>query len=105
MSCPTPPGEIASPAVAAIEFDSSKASAIYANVCRVTATPEEIVLDFALYDGSENESSHRVSRRVAINHFTAKRLFIAMAQALQQHEAAFGAVETSLEKRAVGLKS
>jgi hypothetical protein len=100
MSCPTPPGEIPAAQPDAVRFDSSKAPAIYANVCRVTGTAEEIVMDFGLFDGADSQAALDVRHRVALNHFTAKRLLAALAQALERHEAAFGSVETSVEKRA-----
>ena len=100
MSCPTPPGEIPAAQPQVVRFDSSKAPAIYANVCRVTGTAEEIVMDFGLFDGGDEGSKLEVRHRVALNHYTAKRLLAAMAQALERHEAAFGSVETSVEKRA-----
>ena len=31
-----------------VEIDDSKAMALYANFCRVTGTPEELIIDFGL---------------------------------------------------------
>ncbi len=99
MSCPTPLGDSPTAPQEAVRFDSSKVPAIYANVCRVTGTAEEIVVDFGLFDGSDSQPRVDVRHRVALNLFTAKRLLYALSQALERHEAGFGNVETNVEKR------
>ncbi len=84
-----------------IEIDDSGVEAIYANMCRVSSTPEEVILDLALNPnpvGTPPEKI-RVSQRVILNHFTAKRLVSLLASAVQRHEATFGVLETDVRKR------
>lgn len=84
-----------------IEIDDSQVEAIYANMCRVSSTPEEVILDLALNPnpvGNPPESI-RVSQRVILNHFTAKRLVSLLAAAVQRHEQTFGILETDIRKR------
>lgn len=86
---------------ATIHVDDSHCTAGYANFCRVSSTPEELILDLGLnpHPYATGETTVRVSQRIIMNHFTAKRLIHALGVALQRHETAFGAVETDVRKR------
>lgn len=84
-----------------IELDDSNVSAHYANLCRVSSTPEEVILDLALNPnplGSQTQTL-KVAQRVILNHFTAKRLAALLAATVQRHEQAFGRLETDIRKR------
>jgi len=86
---------------ATIKIDDSSAQACYANFCRVTGTPEELIIDFALNMqpmGMPTEALV-INQRVVLNYFTAKRMWAALAQSLQRHENAFGVLETNVQKR------
>jgi hypothetical protein len=72
---------------------------IYANFCRVSSTPEELVLDFGLNPGSSPQPV-KVAQRLVVNFYTAKRMWVALGMALQRHEQAFGPVEIDVNKRA-----
>jgi hypothetical protein len=89
------------PGQATIHVDDSHCNAGYANFCRVSSTPEELILDLGLnpHPYATGETTVRVSQRIIMNHFTAKRLIHALGVALQRHETAFGAVETDVRKR------
>lgn len=84
-----------------IRIDDSKAISCYANFCRVTGTPEELIVDFALNNQPMGvpEDPIPVSQRIIMNHFTAKRLLAALQMSIQRHEAAFGVLETDVRKR------
>ncbi len=86
---------------ATIHVDDTNCNAGYANFCRVSSTPEELILDLGLnpHPYATGETTVRVSQRIIMNHFTAKRLIHALGVALQRHETAFGAVETDVRKR------
>jgi hypothetical protein len=85
----------------AINVDESTAMAAYANFCRVSSTPEELILDLGLnpHPYGTGDISIKVSQRIIMNHFTAKRLLSALTMALQRHERAFGVLETDVRKR------
>ena len=87
-----------------LELDDSNVEAIYANLCRVSSTPEEVILDLALNPNplGQPEQKLRVSQRVILNHFTAKRLAALLTATVQRHEQAFGRLETDVRKRLVG---
>jgi hypothetical protein len=86
---------------ATIHVDDSQCMAGYANFCRVSSTPEELILDLGLnpHPYATGETTVNVSQRIIMNHYTAKRLIHALGVALQRHESAFGAVETDVRKR------
>ncbi|MBN2216006.1 MAG: DUF3467 domain-containing protein [Pirellulales bacterium] len=84
-----------------IEIDDSKASAAYANFCRVTGTPEELILDFGLNPqpfGIPREPIP-ISHRLIVNFYTAKRMLQALSLTIQRQEATFGVLETDVQKR------
>jgi hypothetical protein len=81
--------------------NDSNANAGYANFCRVSSTPEELILDLGLNPTpyATGKVEVRVTHRVILNHYTAKRLWSALSMALQRHEQAFGVLETDVRKR------
>lgn len=84
-----------------VRFDDSRTIACYANFCRVTGTPEELIIDFGLNNqpmGTPTEPI-QISQRIIVNFFTAKRLLGALSMSVQRHEAAFGVLETDVQKR------
>jgi hypothetical protein len=84
-----------------LTVDASKARAAYSNFCRVTGTPEELIIDFGLNSqpmGVPNEPIE-VTERIVMNYYTAKRMMGALQMSLQRHEAAFGILETDVQKR------
>ncbi len=87
-----------------VKVDESEAVCSYANFCRVTGTPEELIIDFGLNAqpfGVPTEPV-RVSQRIVTNYFTAKRMLHALHLSVQRHEQAFGVLETDVQKRVVG---
>ncbi len=84
-----------------IEVSDAKCVASYANFCRVTGTPEELIVDFGLNKqvGPDVADPIEISQRLIVNFFTAKRLMAALHMAVQRHEAAFGVLETDVQKR------
>ena len=87
-------------------MDSSDLSTVYANFCRVTGTPEELVLDFGLNTQMTPVASESVklTHRLVMNYFTAKRLLGALHMAVQQHENVYGVLEVDIQKRQSGCR-
>ncbi len=75
--------------------------ACYANFCRVTGSPEELIVDFGLNPQPMGipKDPIKVSQRVIVNFYTAKRLLAALQMSVQRHEAIFGVLETDVQKR------
>jgi hypothetical protein len=87
-----------------VQVDDKGAMCSYANFCRVTGTPEELIIDFGLNSqpfGVPSEAVH-ITQRIVTNYFTAKRMLHALHLSVQRHEQAFGVLETDVNKRVVG---
>ncbi len=86
-----------------LQVDDKNVAAIYANFCRVTGTPEELIVDFGLNPQPMGVPTEPipVSQRIVVNFYTAKRLYHALGMTLQRHEAAFGPLEVDVNKRAL----
>lgn len=86
-----------------IQVDDTRAVALYSNFCRVTGTPEELIIDFGLNPQPFGIPAEPVAigQRIVTNFYTAKRLWHALGLTLQRHEAAFGVLETDVQKRVV----
>jgi hypothetical protein len=84
-----------------VEIDDSKVMALYANFCRVTGTPEELIIDFGLNPQPFGIPTHPipVTQRIITNFYTAKRMLHALQLTIQRHEATFGVLETDVQKR------
>ena len=90
-----------------VEVNDANVISSYANFCRVTGTPEELIIDFVLNSQPFGVPTAPIaaSQRIVTNFYTAKRLMHALALTLQRHEAAFGVLETDVTKRVVpGLR-
>ena len=86
-----------------VEVEDRNADCTYANFCRVTGTPEELILDFGLNSqpvGMPTEPV-QVKQRIVTNYYTAKRMLQALHMSVQRHEQAFGVLETDVQKRVV----
>lgn len=97
---PAPAAPAAAPRMQ-VRVDDSKVVATYSNFCRVTGTPEELIIDFGLNPQPYGVPTEpiAVSKRIVTNYYTAKRLAHALQLTLQRHEAAFGVLETDVQKR------
>jgi len=92
-SAPVPPQPV--------KVDESKLTASYTNFCRVTGTPEELIVDFGLNSHPMGSTeSITLDQRIVMNYFTAKRLLQALGMSVARHEQIFGTLETNVMKRA-----
>ena len=84
-----------------VEIDDSEIVASYANFCRVTGTPEELIVDFGLNSEPMGvpKAPLKINQRIITNYFTAKRMLHALQLSVQRHEQAFGALEVDVRKR------
>ncbi len=85
-----------------VPVDESHITGTYANFCRVTGTPEELIVDFGLNKqvGGTSPETIQLTQRIIVNFFTAKRLAYALGHAVTRHEQAFGTLEIDVQKRA-----
>ena len=84
-----------------IQVDVTGAVTSYANFCRVTGTPEEMIIDVGLNSQpvGPQPDSISINQRLVMNYYTAKRLLGALQMSIQRHEVAFGVLETDVQKR------
>jgi hypothetical protein len=82
--------------------DDSGTLPSYSNFCRVTATPEEVILDFGLNPQpfAMGRQDVKANQRIVMNFYTAKRLLTALGMTIQRHEGTFGAIELDVRRRA-----
>jgi len=84
-----------------ITLDESSVEASYSNFCRVTGTPEEVIIDFALNPNpfSRQDQKVKIDKRLVMNQYTAKRLYAALQQTIMRHEQNFGVIELNVQRR------
>ena len=91
-----------------LRIDEREMRTSYTNAFRTNGTAEEVMLDFGLnlmappaqQDG-QPEIMFRISDRVILNYYTAKRLAISLSQLIRRHEQHFGELELDVSKRQV----
>ncbi len=84
-----------------VVVDDSGTRPTYANFCRITATPEEIILDFGLNTQpfATGRQDVKASQRIVMNAYTTKRLLTAIGMTIQRHEQTFGTIELDVGRR------
>lgn len=84
-----------------VQLNDANAIACYANFCRVTGSPEELIIDFGLNPQPVGvpKDPIEVKQRIIVNFYTAKRLLAALQMSVQRHESAFGVLETDIQRR------
>jgi hypothetical protein len=82
--------------------DYSSLSTIYTNFCRVNVTPEELVLDFGLNTQMTPHPTEaiKLTHRVVMNFYAAKRLMNALLAVINQFENTYGVLELDFQHRA-----
>ncbi len=84
-----------------VQVKDDNAISCYANFCRVTGSPEELIVDFGLNPQPVGipKDPIVVQQRIIMNFYTAKRLLAALQMSVQRHESVFGVLETDIQKR------
>jgi hypothetical protein len=86
--------------VPVVKWDDSSMSTTYANVCNVTGTREEVGLLFGtnqtLYTG-QKEVTVKVTNRIVLSPYAAKRLQKLLENVIGQYEGRFGKLNIGVE--------
>lgn len=93
------------PATQAFPLDYAELSTVYTNFCHMSVTPEELILDFGLnptINPQPTSTPIKMTHRVVMNFYTAKRLLSFLHRIIEQHETAYGTLELDFNKRARG---
>jgi hypothetical protein len=81
-----------------VRWDTSGLTSAYANVCNVTSTREEVVLDFGvsqLWERPDGDVEIQLTNRIILSPFAAKRLSAMLQKLVGEYESRYG--ELSLE--------
>ena len=86
-----------------LQIDDSQAQTTYSSTVRVSGTAEEINLDFAgpLRPTGPKAATLKIEQRVILNPWAAKRLAVALGQAVQRYEQSYGQLELDPRKRQI----
>jgi len=89
-----------------LRIDEQGMQTCYANAFRTNGTAEEVLLDFGLNlaeptpgQTDQPQIVFKLNQRVIMNYYSAKRLAIALSQAVRRHEDQFGEIELDVNKR------
>jgi hypothetical protein len=84
-----------------IAVDRSSLIPFYANWFQATVTPEELIVDFALNPEHTQQPTQpiKLTHRMVLSLFTAKRLLAGLQYTISRHEHLFGMLETDPQKR------
>ncbi len=87
-----------------LQIDDSKAPVTYSTTVRVWGSAEEFNLDFAgpLRPAGKNAAQLKIDQRLVLNPWAAKRLAIALGQAVARYEQTYGTLELDERKRRAG---
>jgi hypothetical protein len=89
-----PRAEVGKPVAPTVNWDDSEMRTTYANVVNASSTREEVTLFFGTnltWNPTEKmEFKVRLSDRVVLNPFAAKRLWILLSAILKEYESRFG---------------
>lgn len=79
-----------------IRWEAADVKATYANVCNVTSTREETVLDFGVYHPWERKAGARevqLTNRVVLSPFAVKRLALMLNTLTREYESRYGKLD------------
>jgi hypothetical protein len=84
-----------------IAVDTTGMHSTYVNWYRVTGTPEELILDFGLNPehGQIPTQPIKLTERLVLSFYTAKRLLAHLQFAVARHEGLFGVIELDFQRR------
>ena len=87
--------QAAAPKGPRVKWDDKELSTSYANVCNVSSTREEVTLLFGQNETglNSNEISVRLTERIILSPFAAKRLAQVIGNVMAEYEKRFGALD------------
>jgi hypothetical protein len=96
------------PQAVTVRWDDSEVTNSYANVCNVLSSREEVVLVFGVNKAWEKGAADiqvKLSNRIILSPFAAKRLSLLLENVLKQYETRFGVMHLELPRQTEGTRS
>jgi hypothetical protein len=90
------------PATLTVKWDDADITNSYANVCNVSSSREEVVLVFGMNKAWEKGGTDikvKLSNRIILSPFAAKRLSLLLTNVLNQYETRFGPLNLMADTR------
>src|SRR5512135_3477093 len=84
------------PAQVKINWDDTSMRSVYANVCNVAGTREEVVLLFGMnqaWHSGQKEVTIKLADRIVLSPFVAKRLSTLLNNVVRDYESKFGSLD------------
>jgi hypothetical protein len=91
----TQAAEAKEPQTPTLKWDDSNMRSVYANVCNVTSTREEVVMLFGMnqaWNRGQKEVTIQLTDRIIISPYAAKRLTMLLDGVVKEYEKRFGAL-------------
>ncbi len=79
-----------------VRWETSNLNSAYANVCNVTSTREEVVLNFGInkaWERGAQELEIELTNRLILSPFAAKRLALMLNKLINEYESRYGKLE------------
>lgn len=86
-----------------IRWDDTNMRSIYANVCNVAGTREEIVLLFGMnqaWHSGQKEVTVQLAERIVLSPFAAKRLSLLLSNVVRDYEFRYGTLDAEARRPA-----
>ena len=86
-----------------IKWDDTNMRSVYANVCNVAGTREEVVILFGMnqsWHSQQRELTVRLEDRIVLSPFAAKRLSILLNNVIRNYEQRFGTLDIEARRPA-----
>lgn len=85
-----------------VVIDDDDAETVYTNNVRVSGSPEDITVELAsnLKQSGPTQARLVISHRIILNPWAAKRMSLALQQAVDRYEQTYGELELDARKRA-----
>lgn len=89
-----------------LQIDDKDTPSLYSSTIRVSGTNEEINVDLGgpIRSTGPKTATLKIDQRIILNPWAAKRLALALGQAVQRYEQTFGTIELDPAKRQVNKK-
>ena len=95
-TAPRPEAEAQGTQTPTIRWDTTNLKSAYANVCNVTSTREEVVLNFGInqaWERGAQELKIELTNRLILSPFAAKRLAAVLSKLMGEYENRYGKLE------------